>query len=168
MHQDFIPRMTQAGIELPSSPAKGLRDRNSPTCTLSQNGYGDYVVEIAATLTNKSVFSLSSETQAAKNDCKAFSLITQSKNQGSPKHGALRRNTAPPPKTNKMKKIYNSFLLEVNGVLACVYMCLLTCVRCVYCARAMVQDIGASLMSRDVDSSKKNGKRVLSTSRTCT
>ena len=23
--------------------AKGLRDRNSPTCTLSQNGYGDYL-----------------------------------------------------------------------------------------------------------------------------
>ena len=24
-----------------ASSAKGLRDRNSPTCTLSQNGYGD-------------------------------------------------------------------------------------------------------------------------------
>ena len=27
---------------------KGLRDRNSPTCTLSQNGYGDQYASIIA------------------------------------------------------------------------------------------------------------------------
>ena len=36
-----IIALTLASIEPPH--AKGLRDRNSPTCTLSQNGYGDGV-----------------------------------------------------------------------------------------------------------------------------
>ena len=44
---------------------KGLRDRNSPTCTLSQNGYGDNVFRNKASLAQNSrhqdTFSLKAE-----------------------------------------------------------------------------------------------------------
>ena len=33
---------------------KGLRDRNSPTCTLSQNGYGAQVIHCSSTVTAES------------------------------------------------------------------------------------------------------------------
>ena len=35
----FVYRLSSGRIE--PGTKKGLRDRNSPTCTLSQNGYGD-------------------------------------------------------------------------------------------------------------------------------
>jgi hypothetical protein len=38
---DIIPPQRGRWQRIEPAQQKGLRDRNSPTCTLSQNGYGD-------------------------------------------------------------------------------------------------------------------------------
>ena len=42
-HIDATPTTAGAAEQRGKHEQKGLRDRNSPTCTLSQNGYGDSV-----------------------------------------------------------------------------------------------------------------------------
>ena len=41
-------------INFTTKAKKGLRDRNSPTCTLSQNGYGDRIVSFVHCVSQKS------------------------------------------------------------------------------------------------------------------